>query len=339
MKTSMPQPQGIDLTATTEDQGRPHRDVPVLHPGPGLRLDPGPGAAGTVWERGRFGAGAGPEAVLFGRMYEDAAIEAAAFPPGGRVLCIASAGCTAMRLSGRHPVVAIDINATQLAYARRRFAGDRGERGTAERVMGLGRSLAPLAGWWPHRLHAFLEMDDPDRQAAYWTRYLDTVRFRLAFDSLLSVAALRAFYAAPFLNFLPRRLGAVLRGRMARCFALHGNRDNRYARALLLGELGDAPAPPSARQIRLVHADAAGFLESEPPGSYEGFALSNILDGATPAYAHRLAVAVRHAAAPGAQVVLRSFREPTGAELDNRAATDCSMLWGIVAVQPAASIQ
>jgi hypothetical protein len=292
---------------------------------------------GEVWERGRFDAGAGAQSVLFGRMYEDPDIELAAFRPGGRVLCIASAGCTAMRLSLRHEVVAVDINAAQLAYARRRFFGDRGERGTAERVMGFGRSLGPLAGWWPHRLHAFLELEEPARQVAYWNRHLNTLRFRLAFDALLSMAALRAVYAAPFLEFLPPRLGSVLRARMGRCFGLHANRDNPYARALLLGELGDAPAPPTARQVRLVHADAAGFLESEAAGSFDGFSLSNILDGAPQAYAQRLHAAVRRAGAPGATVVLRSFRQGPPGDPANHAAADRSMLWGVVDVRPAAN--
>jgi S-adenosylmethionine:diacylglycerol 3-amino-3-carboxypropyl transferase len=271
-------------------------------------------------------------------MYEDPAIEEAAFGGGGRILCIASAGCTAMRLSLHHEVVAVDINAAQLAYARTRFDGDRGERGTAERVMGFGRSLAPLAGWWPHRLHAFLELGEPAQQIAYWNRHLNTRRFRLAFDTLLSMAALRAVYAAPFLDFLPRHLGRVLRGRMERCFGMHGNRDNPYARALMLGELGDSPAPPAARRVRLVHADAAGYLESEAPGSFDGFTLSNILDGAPAAYAQRLGAAVRRAAAPGAMVVLRSFREGPPGDPANHAASDRSMLWGVVAVRPAENL-
>ena len=48
----------------------------------------------TAWKAGRFDARVGPKQILFGRMYEDAAIERAAFRPGGRVFCIASAGCT-----------------------------------------------------------------------------------------------------------------------------------------------------------------------------------------------------------------------------------------------------
>jgi len=295
-------------------------------------------AAETVWEHGRFDARGGPGKVLFGRMYEDATIESGAFRPGGRVFCIASAGCTAMALAPRHEVVAVDINPVQLAYAEGRFAGDRGVRGAAERVMAFGRSFGPLAGWWPSRLQAFLDLDDPVEQIAYWRRHLDTRRFRAAIDGLFSLTALRAVYASPFLDFLPPHLGAVMRGRMARCFARHANRANPYARALLLGELTDAPPPPEAKDIRLVHADAASCLEREPAGSFDGFALSNILDGAEAAYERRLFNAVKRAAAPDAVVVVRSFREPPADLPTNRAAEDRAMLWGIVDVKPAITL-
>ena len=294
--------------------------------------------ADTVWKRGRFDAGRGPGALLFGRMYEDASIELNAFQPGGRVFCIASAGCTAMALAPHHEVVAVDINPVQLAYAARRVAGRRSERGAAERFMALARSFAPLVGWGRSRLQAFLNLQDPGEQSAYWRQHLDTARFRSAFDGLLSLSALRTVYATPFLDCLPPRFGSVMRRRMERCFALHANRTNPYARALLLGELPDDPPPAQAKNIRLVHADAAGFLEREPPGSFAGFALSNILDGASPLYERRLIAAVRHAAAPDAQVVLRSFREGPATLSTNRAASDRAMLWGIVDVVPAASL-
>ena len=86
-------------------------------------------STGNVWERGRFDAADGPGKILFGRMYEDAAIELDAFARGGRILCIASAGCTAMALAPHYEVVAVDINPVQLRYAERRFAGlqDKGQ--------------------------------------------------------------------------------------------------------------------------------------------------------------------------------------------------------------------
>ncbi len=289
----------------------------------------------TSWEHGRFDVRRGPGKLLFGCVYEDASIELGAFPSGGRVFCIASAGCTAMKLAPHHEVVAVDLNPVQLAYAERRFAGGPRERGTAERVLAFARVLGPLAGWRPSRLRTFLELDDPTEQIIYWRRCLDTRRFRTAFDLLLSVPALRSIYAPSFLHFLPPNLGAFMRKRMERCFALHSNRTNPYARTLLLGEMSTDRPPPETEDIRLVHADAATFLEGEPAGSFDGVTLSNILDGASAAYEQRLFAAVKRVAAPGAVAVLRSFREPPFKLPTNHAAEDRAMLWGIVDVRPA----
>ena len=169
----------------------------------------------------------------------------------------------------------------------------------------------------------------------YWRRYLDTGRFRAAFDLLFSMPTLRSIYASSFLHFLPPNLGAVMRARMERCFAWIANRTNLYARALLLGEMPAERFSTKVGNIRLIHADAAAFLESEPAGSFDGFTLSNILDGASAAYEQRLFAAVKRAAAPGAMAVLRSFREPPSMLPTNHAAEDRAMLWGIVDVRPA----
>ena len=295
-------------------------------------------AAVTVWERGRLDARVGPRQVLFGRMYEDASIELDAFRPGSRVLCIASAGCTAMKLAPHHEVVAVDINPVQLAYAERRLNGDPGFRGRAERVMDFARFFAPLAGWWPSRVRAFVELDDPAEQMEYWQQQLNTWRFRAALNGLFSVTALRSVYSSPLLDFLPKRLGVVMRTRMERCFASHPNRTNPYARSLLLGELSPDLPPTEAKDIRLVHADAAGFLENEPPASFDGFTLSNILDGADEAYRQRLFAAIKRAAAPMATTVLRSFSDADASSPANRATDDRAMLWGSVLVRPAAEL-
>lgn len=292
----------------------------------------------TIWERGRLDARVGPRQVLFGRMYEDPRIELSSFAAGGRILCIASAGCTAMQLAPHHEVVAVDINPVQLAYAERRFEGDPGFRGRAERVMDFMRFFAPLAGWWPSRVRAFVELEDPAEQMAFWEKRLNTWRFRAALDGLFSVTALRSVYAPRFLDFLPKRLGAVMRGRMERCFASHSNRSNPYARSLLLGELSDEPPPPEAKDVRLVQADAASFLENQPAGSFDGFTLSNIVDGTDEAYRRRLFAAVRRAASPDAVTVLRSFGDADAGSASNRAADDRSMLWGSVLVRPASAL-
>lgn len=291
----------------------------------------------TPWRRGRLDGRRGSSKILFGRMYEDPAIELAAFRPGARVFCIASAGCTAMQLATRHDVVAIDINPAQLEYAAARLAGQPARRGSAEHIMGFARAFAPLVGWSRRRIHEFLELDDPAAQLAMWTDQLDTQRLRAAFTALFSVAALRTVYASPLLAMLPARLGTRMRARLARGFARHPNRTNPYARALLLGELA-RPSPPRTGSVELVHGDAAEWLESAPAASFDAFTLSNILDGASPAYRARLVAAVRRAATDGAVTVLRSFAEPSGPLPSNRAADDRAMLWGVVDVRPAAQL-
>ena len=282
----------------------------------------------TAWQNGRFHARRGPRKLLFGCMYEDAEIELRAFEPGGRIFCIASAGCTAMRLAAHHEVVAVDINPVQLAYVQRRLGGGSLQRGSAERILDFARTLAPVAGWTRRTVRTFLDLDDPERQIPYWRRHLDTRRFRAAFSFLFSRLMLRTVYSVAFLNCLPPNFGSVLRARMERCFALHPNCSNPYARALLLGEIRPAPAAPDLRQIELRCADAADFLERQPAGSFTGFSLSNILDGTNAAYQERLLAAVKHAAAPGAMIVLRSFREPQCTTRTNHAAEDRAMLWG-----------
>ena len=290
--------------------------------------------AETPWQAGRFDHDHGPKKILFGRMYEDPEIEASVFPPGGRIFAIASAGCTAMALGAQHEVTAVDINPVQLAYARRRLEGAPMEVGTAERVMAALRSLLPLAGWRRRVIDEFLAQGDPGEQLAFWRRRLDTVRFRAGFDLGLSVTGLRAVYASPFLELLPPHFGRVMRGRLERGFGAHPNRTNPYARALLQGEL-EGPSDTGARSVNLVEADAAGYLESCPAGSFDGFTLSNILDGAPPSYQRRLLAAVAHAASPGSVAVLRSFAEPPPSLATNLAARDRSLLWGVVEARPA----
>jgi S-adenosylmethionine:diacylglycerol 3-amino-3-carboxypropyl transferase len=244
-----------------------------------------------------------------------------------------------MALAPSHEVVAVDLHPLQIAYARARFEGGPTRLGAAERLLGLGRSFARLAGWRRGLLADFLELDDPAAQIEFWRGHLDTRRFRAGFDALLSMASLRRVYAASFLDILPRRFGPVLRERLARGFASHPNRTNPYAKTLLLGGGVEGRTPREARTIRPVCADVAGFLEREPAASFDGFALSNVLDGAPAAYERRVVDAVRRAAAPGATVVLRSFREPRAPSAANRAGEDRSMLWGIVQVRSAATFE
>lgn len=290
----------------------------------------------TAWDAGRFGARRGPKRLLFGRMYEDAEIERAAFEGKDRIFCIASAGGTAIGLAESHEIVACDVNATQLAYAKRRAQGAGEETGDAERVMRLARAVMPIAGWRKEIVRTFLAFSDIEEQMAYWHEHLDTRRFRAGFDALMSRLVLRAVYAPRFLRVLPKHFGAVLRRRLERGFARHPNATNPYARQLLIGECaGEAcgPVGPTAAKIQFVLADAASWLETCPIGSFDGFALSNILDGAEPSYRSRLAKAVRRAGSTDAVVVVRSFAEVAHEIAENWAVRDRSMLWGVVEIR------
>ena len=289
----------------------------------------------TAWESGRLGPSKGPHRLLFGNMYEDAEIEREAFQGAGRVFCIASAGTTAFQLADQHEVVACDINPVQLAYAERRADGGPLETGDAERAMNFARAFMPLVGWKSGVVRAFLALSDVDEQMVFWRQHLDTHRFRVGLNVLMSPMILHAFYEPRLLSVLPRRFGAVLRKRLERGFTLHSNTKNPYARSLLLGEYSNGLWPNSPN-IRFVLADAASWLETCPARFFDAFALSNILDGADPAYRVRLSTAVRHAASEDAVVVLRSFAEPPPrGYLSNHAERDRSMLWGVVDIRSA----
>ena len=116
-------------------------------------------------------------------------------------------------------------------------------------------------------------------------------------------------------------------------------RDNLYAHALLLGEAPARPLPPrAAAHIELVQSDAASYLEACPAGSFDGFTLSNILDGAEASYRDRLFAAVRRAAAPERSWCCGASASRAAPLTTNRAEDDRSMLWGIVDVRRVAEL-
>ena len=286
----------------------------------------------TPWQMGSF-RGRAPQ-LLFGTTYEDPAIELESFAPGSRVFCIAGAGCMARALAdGGHSVTAIDINPEQVAYAAARAAGGPLCEGAAERLLARGRGLLTLAGWTEAKRRAFLSMDDPAAQVEYWHQTLDSGLFRAGVDTLLSHWLLRLVYASPFVAGLPKGFGGIVRARLARGWATHPNCANPFAWRLLLGETpGLSPAATTAA-IHFACADAAAFLETCEPASFDGFSISNILDGAPLSYRERVQRALRRAAAPGAVLVARSFADPTRDCPDNHAARDRSLLWGVVKVE------
>jgi S-adenosylmethionine:diacylglycerol 3-amino-3-carboxypropyl transferase len=269
-------------------------------------------------------------------MYEDWEVESSVFPASGRIFTIASAGTTSMALSARGlAITAVDINPAQTEYVRARLTGGPTRQGTADRLFAFCRAMYPLVGISRARLLEFLQLDDPPRQTRFWREHLDTGRLRLGLRLLINRLSLQAIYHRQFLQIMPGRFDRVMTARFERCFGRHPNRSNPYAWRLLAGAdpPGAAPVVPVPEHIHLVTADAAAFLEQSPPGWFDGFSLSNILDGTDAAYGNRLMSAVRKSARPGARVVLRSFGEPSPSESMEWVERDRSMLWGVVRVE------
>ena len=125
-----------------------------------IEADPGT----TPWAAGRLDGRQGPPRLLFGRTFEDPAIEDGLFPAGGTVLCIASAGDTARALAATgRSVIAVDINGAQIDEVRRRLEGHPARTGAAERLLAVGRALLAPVGWRPARLERFCAPGRPGR--------------------------------------------------------------------------------------------------------------------------------------------------------------------------------
>jgi hypothetical protein len=285
---------------------------------------------GTAWRGGRLDRKAGPPELLFGHMYEDSGVELVAFRPGGRVFCIASAGCTAFDLAARgDDVTAVDVNPAQVEYVRGRTRGEPPQAGQVDRRLARARRFAPAIGWRRDALEHFCALTDCDAQLEFWRRRLDTRGLRVALAAMFSPLHLRRAYAAPFVAVLPERFDRTIRLRLERGFARHANASNPHVAALLLGR----PRPTTPTPLRLETADAVEFLESAAPASFEAFSLSNILDGADEHYEERLWAAVRRAAVPGGVAILRSLGEPAGEEQARRAAEERALIWGSITVE------
>jgi hypothetical protein len=210
--------------------------------------------------------------------------------------------------------------------------------GSVDHLLAAARLVSRLAGWDRELLRHFLLLDDPRSQARVFEQALSTRRWRALLAASLHPLVLRLGYGAPFLSAIPQPLVRHLRQRLRAGFAAHPNRHNPYAWRLLLGT--DPPgdgAPPSrpAQGLVVELGEAAAFLERQPAGSFDGFTLSNILDGPDCRYRTRLAVAVRHAGQPDAPVVLRTFREARNQDETQSALRDRALLWGAIVVTAA----
>jgi S-adenosylmethionine:diacylglycerol 3-amino-3-carboxypropyl transferase len=290
-------------------------------------------ASSTAWRSGRFDERQRHAQLLFGQMWEDAAIECELFSPCENVFTIASAGCTALALA-RHGcrVTACDINPRQVDYVERRSELGPIERGRAEKLLTIFRMAATCVGLTPRIRREFASLDNLTQQTEFWKKRFDCPRVRRLLRWLLHPRLLRSTYAPKFIQSLPHDFSEVLWKRLTRGFSTHPNRHNPFAWRLLLGNDPSVSESIAMPGIMGVCADACEYLEGCRPQLFSGLSFSNILDGASPEYAARLGRAVRHAATPDATVVLRSFSEPRTVKEDEWATRDRSLLWGRVIV-------
>lgn len=275
----------------------------------------------TAWSSGRL-AGTGPPRLIFGRMYEDVEVEIRSLPPG-RVLAIASAGDVAFALAAAgHEVVAIDVNPAQVEYVRDRMAGSSRRPGQADRYLALAARALPLLGMPRDRVKRFFDLDDPGVQVEEWRR-LAGRRFRAALG-LAFGPALRLAYRSDLVSALPKGFAAELGYRLDHGFGIHPNRSNPLAPALF-----GLPAPPArVKGIEVEAAELLEYMRAQPTSSFDGFAFSNVVDGARAGFRDELLVAARRIARSGAVAVVRTLGAPRSKEDAARAATDRALIWG-----------
>lgn len=286
----------------------------------------------SPWSAGRLDDRPGGPRLLFGSMFEDWRIENAVFPMGGRVLCIASAGDTALALADRgFEVTAVDVNPLQVAYVRERCSGGAVRLGTVDRWLRLVRAVFPAAGLPRRRLREFLQLADPQAQLRYWKKHLDRAPARLLLRGLCNRACFRLAYSRDFVQSCPRAFHRCIRARIERGISRHPNRHNPYAWRLFLGQDGseNRTGRSNGRSFPVVCADVLSYLCSGAARKpFDGFSLSNILDGPDGSYQTAVLDAVRRSASPGAVVVLRTLGEVANRQAQAWAGADRSLLWG-----------
>ena len=159
------------------------------------------------------------------------------------------------------------------------------------------------------------------RQRQIFERHWNHWRWRLGFRLVLNPTVLSLAYGPQFTRTLPANFADQFRHRIERTLLGTSLSRNCYAWQTFLGVYPrDEAGWPAYLQsenegvvraglagTNLVCADAADYLEALEPASIGFFALSNILEIASPQYAHRLLQAVASSARPGARAVLRSI--------------------------------
>lgn len=290
--------------------------------------------------------------LLFGKMWEDPEVERELMwhDNSRRVLCIASAGDTALALASDKgvKVTALDINPAQIHLCRLKQALlTCGTLSTALRTDArrLFEHVEPLLDedtrqfWTRHRkllksglcmcgrvdfvmslwarlfrfflvseekVREMLESDQTSRQRELFRREWDGRLWRWAFRLALNPLLLSFIYPPEFVRLLPRNLTEVMRERMKEFVTGAPAKTNPYLWQTFLPEEADAPRPPYLDSHGSVSFHI-GTIETvvRHRTRFDFFALSNILEVASPEQCAATLRAIRSVARPGALAVLR----------------------------------
>ena len=192
------------------------------------------------------------------------------------------------------------------------------------RAIALGLQLS----FGARRVRRMFAFRDSKKQRAYYRRSWEKGLWHAAFSILLSKPILRLLYARGFTSQVPTHFAQQIKARVDDVFTRFPAATNPYLQQTFRGQipLRDESLPfvlqhenfdiirANLNSVALRHADAASYLEAQPPDSIDFFALSNILEVTTIEYSKQLFRAVYRAATPNAMVCLRSIFPPTETE-------------------------
>ena len=124
----------------------------------------------------------------------------------------------------------------------------------------------------------------------------------------------------------------LIRQRLRVGFQIHPNATNPYMSAVLSGKRIQNEIPKPVHALSLIHADAAEYLDSCAPGSFDGFTLSNIVDGTNRLYRQILVDSVKRAGTKDATIVFRNFYKYELHSQNNFNLSDRTLIWDTVFV-------
>lgn len=203
--------------------------------------------------------------------------------------------------------------------------------GRAEGVFGVGAKL--WEAWLGQsNVRDFFGAQTVDEARHIFRSRWNQARWRLVFRFALHPSLLRAIYARGFLHDLPRAFSWRVRRRIEDALLKVAPVENPYAALTFRGRFSghENGWPLYARRDNLdilrrklngadwslECGECAAILEASAPDSLQFFALSNVLDAASPTFGERLLSAVAKAGSPGALVCLRAISSPPLAALD-----------------------